>query len=76
MGIEPEWGSGFNSSTFNNSDLITNGPTTGGSNGGNYSPDQLAGNLEQRMKLEPGQYMEMGWDTVLFRCWADCFGAF
>ncbi|KAL1512876.1 hypothetical protein ABEB36_002388 [Hypothenemus hampei] len=31
----------------------------GGNNGsgGSYSPDQLAGNLEQRMKLEPSQYI-------------------
>lgn len=60
VGLEPEWGSPFNSSTFNSADLINNGPTSGGSNGGNYSPDQLAGNLEQRMKLEGGRYMDMG----------------
>ncbi|XP_066149769.1 forkhead box protein O isoform X1 [Euwallacea fornicatus] len=57
VGIETEW-VGFNSSTFSNSDLINNStPSGGGSNAGSYSPDQLAGNLEQRMKLEPGQFM-------------------
>ncbi|XP_066246482.1 forkhead box protein O isoform X4 [Euwallacea similis] len=41
-----------------NSDLINNStPSGGGNNAGSYSPDQLAGNLEQRMKLEPGQFM-------------------
>ncbi|CAG9773048.1 unnamed protein product [Ceutorhynchus assimilis] len=53
VGIESEWG--FSGTNFSNSDMM-NG-TTGGSNNGNYSPDQLAGNLELRMKLEPGQYM-------------------
>ncbi|XP_019764019.1 forkhead box protein O isoform X2 [Dendroctonus ponderosae] len=56
VGIEAEWGSNFTSSSFSNPDML-NGTASGGTNGGNYSPDQLAGNLEQRMKLEPGQYM-------------------
>lgn len=32
---------------------------------GNYSPDQLAGNLEQGMKLQPDAYM--GWAPSLCR---------
>lgn len=55
VGVEPDWGTGFNGSNFNSSEMV-NGTGSGG-NGGNYSPDQLAGNLEQRMKLEPNSYI-------------------
>ncbi|XP_050303985.1 forkhead box protein O-like isoform X2 [Anthonomus grandis grandis] len=50
--LETEWGAAtFNGTTFNSSELI-NGTASGSNGAGNYSPDQLAGNLEQRMKFE------------------------
>ncbi|XP_030755757.1 forkhead box protein O isoform X2 [Sitophilus oryzae] len=55
VGVEPEWGSGFNGSSFNEGDMVNGTPAA--SNTGNYSPDQLAGNLEQRMKLQNDAYI-------------------
>lgn len=43
VGVEPDWSS---PSAFQNSNYSPD-------MGGNYSPEQLAGNLEQGMKLQP-----------------------
>ncbi|XP_076257652.1 forkhead box, sub-group O isoform X2 [Rhynchophorus ferrugineus] len=59
MGVEPEWGSGFNGATFNGAEMVNGTPTPGAP--GNYSPDQLAGNLEQRMKLQSDAYIGIGY---------------
>ncbi|XP_044258346.1 forkhead box protein O isoform X1 [Tribolium madens] len=47
VGVEPDWSS---PSQFNSANYSPEMP-------GNYSPDQLAGNLEQGMKLQPDAYM-------------------
>nr|QBC41003.1 FoxO [Chrysopa pallens] len=50
LGVEPDWSapSPFPSGGFTTSDSMVGT----GSNNGSYSPDQLAGNLEQGMKLQ------------------------
>ncbi|KAH0812673.1 hypothetical protein GEV33_010118 [Tenebrio molitor] len=47
VGVEPDWSS---PSQYNSTNYSPEMP-------GNYSPDQLAGNLEQGMKLQPDAYL-------------------
>ncbi|XP_060526258.1 forkhead box protein O isoform X2 [Cylas formicarius] len=56
VGVEPDWSAQFAGTAFSNPEIV-NGGNAAGATGGSYSPDQLAGNLEQRMKLQSDAYM-------------------